>query len=91
MLNRLREETPFKEVPIRLIVRERRRAELDDLLSGRHQQRRSARGAGRGAGAGEGAAPGTLEEDVAEDDLLTEDLLEGFDEEDSGESGGGAR
>ena len=39
LLNRMREELPFSEVPIRLIVRERRRAELDDLLSGAHHQR----------------------------------------------------
>lgn len=37
MMNRFREELPFREVPIRLIIRERRRAELKDLLSGRHR------------------------------------------------------
>lgn len=41
MLNRLRENTPFKEVPIRLIIRERRRADLEDLLSGAHAQRKA--------------------------------------------------
>lgn len=80
MLNRLREETPFKEVPIRLIVRERKRAELDDLLSGRHQQQRAARGAGAGVGT-EGAGP-IADDEVVEDELLAEDLLEGFDDED---------
>lgn len=41
LLNRLRDELPFGEVPIRLIIRERQRAELRELLSGR---------GGRGAG-----------------------------------------
>lgn len=41
MLNRLREATPFKEVPIRLIIRERRRADLEDLLSGAHAQKKA--------------------------------------------------
>ena len=41
MLNRLRENTPFKEVPIRLIIRERRRADLEDLLSGAYAQRKA--------------------------------------------------
>lgn len=42
MLNRLRERVPFDEIPIRLIIRERQRAELDDLLSGRHKREREA-------------------------------------------------
>lgn len=42
MLNRLRERVPFDEVPIRLIIRERQRAELDDLISGRHKREREA-------------------------------------------------
>ena len=33
MLNRFREELPFGEVPIRLIIRERRREELSELLT----------------------------------------------------------
>lgn len=45
LLNRLRETTPFTEVPIRLIIRERRRADLGDLLSGRHRGQRTPAGA----------------------------------------------
>jgi hypothetical protein len=33
MLNRLAEETPFEEVPIRLIIRDRTRARPDDLYA----------------------------------------------------------
>lgn len=42
LLNRLHELTPFTEVPIRLIFRERKRADINDLLSGKHrgEQRR---------------------------------------------------
>jgi len=40
LMNRLREHTPFKEVAIRLIIRERKRADLNDLLSGEHAKRR---------------------------------------------------
>lgn len=36
LMNRFREELPFGEVPIRLIVRARKRAELHDLLTGEH-------------------------------------------------------
>ena len=42
VLNRLRELTPVQEVPIRLIVRARRRAELEELLSGAHKRSRAA-------------------------------------------------
>lgn len=42
LLNRLREELPFTEVPIRLLFRERKRARLGDLLSGRHAAARAA-------------------------------------------------
>jgi hypothetical protein len=48
LLNRLREELEFGEVPIKLLIRARKRAELDDLLSGRHAESK-----GRGAGLGE--------------------------------------
>ncbi len=40
MLNRLAERTPFEEVPIRLIIRDRKRARLEDLLSGDHRAQR---------------------------------------------------
>jgi len=41
LMNRLREATPFGEVPIRLILRERKRAELQDLLSGAHARKKA--------------------------------------------------
>jgi GTP-binding protein len=94
MLNRLREETDFKEVPIRLIVRERKRAELDDLLSGRHQQRRAASGAGGvGVGvAGEGTEGFGADDDILADEMLAEDDLpesaEGFEMEMEGDEDG---
>ncbi|TVQ31108.1 MAG: ribosome biogenesis GTPase Der [Phycisphaeraceae bacterium] len=37
LLNRLAEMTPFEEVPIRLIIRDRKRARLEDLLAGDHK------------------------------------------------------
>ncbi|MBL8744946.1 MAG: ribosome biogenesis GTPase Der [Phycisphaerae bacterium] len=37
LMNRLHEELPFGEVPIRLIIRERQRVELSELKSGRHR------------------------------------------------------
>ncbi|MGP1347587.1 MAG: ribosome biogenesis GTPase Der [Phycisphaerales bacterium] len=42
LMNRIREELPFEEIPVRLLVRERRRAELGDLLSGEHRRQQSA-------------------------------------------------
>ncbi len=71
LLNRLREELPFKEVPIRLIIRERKRAELKDLLSGQHRHQRRAMEEAGALGAGEGPAL-----DGAEDDILTDELLD---------------
>lgn len=38
LLNRIREEAPYAEVPIKLIVKERRRARLSDLLEGERQR-----------------------------------------------------
>ncbi len=38
LLNRIREMTPFAECPVRLIIRARKRAELEDLLSGEHRK-----------------------------------------------------
>jgi GTP-binding protein len=38
LMNRLHEELPFGEVPIRLIIRERQRVELSELKSGRHRE-----------------------------------------------------
>lgn len=80
MLNRLREETPFKEVPIRLIVRERKRAELKDLLSGRHRQQRAAAG---GATLADGF---DADESMLVDELMDDsDMPEGFEMEIEGE------
>lgn len=38
ILNRLAERTPFEEVPVRLIFRERKRASLAELKSGAHRE-----------------------------------------------------
>ena len=40
LLNRLAERTPFAEVPIRLLIRERKRADVKDLISGDYRRRR---------------------------------------------------
>lgn len=44
IINRLREELPFPEVPIRLIFRARSRATLDELISGAHRRKREGNG-----------------------------------------------
>jgi len=44
LLNRLSERTPFEEVPIRLLIRDRKRARLEDLKAGHHRARRQAEG-----------------------------------------------
>ena len=44
MLNRLAEQTPFDEIPVRLIIRDRKRASLEDLISGEYRKRRKAEG-----------------------------------------------
>ncbi len=44
LLNRLREQTPFAEVPIRLLVRERKRAALSDILTGEYARQAAAEG-----------------------------------------------
>ncbi|MCA9306211.1 MAG: ribosome biogenesis GTPase Der [Phycisphaerales bacterium] len=72
MLNRLRERVPFDEVPIRLIIRERQRAELDDLLSGRHKREREAQQAAALL-VDEHNAP--IEIDLGDDDDDSEDLM----------------
>ncbi|MEM9082005.1 MAG: ribosome biogenesis GTPase Der [Planctomycetota bacterium] len=47
LLNRFREMLPFQEIPIRLIIRQRRRMELEELLSGeRIKAKRMAEGGG---------------------------------------------
>ncbi len=67
LLNRLREVTPFAEVPIRLILRERKRAELQDLLSGAHARRKAAEsGAAFGADGVEGIEDEYLDEAIAD-------------------------
>lgn len=42
LLNRLREALEFPEVPIKLIIKERKRARIEDLLSGEHQRLKEA-------------------------------------------------
>ncbi len=48
LLNRFRELTPFAEIPVRLLFRQRKRADLADLLSGKHRADQRAR---KGSGA----------------------------------------
>lgn len=59
MLNRLRERTPFTEIPIRMIIRERRRADLDELLSGEYRRKKA------------GGAPKI---EGVEEELITEEI-----------------
>lgn len=80
ILNRLRETTPFAEIPIRLIVRERRRADLDDLLSGEHRARKEAERSGGG-----GAAFGV---EGIEDELVAEEARRARRERDDASVGG---
>lgn len=42
LLNRLRAALEFPEVPIKLIIKERKRARIEDLLSGEHQRLKAA-------------------------------------------------
>lgn len=49
LLNRLREQLPFAEVPIKLIVKERKRARMEDLLSGEYQRMKLAAEDGGGS------------------------------------------
>ncbi len=68
MMNRIRERTPFVEVPVRLLLRERKRADLNDLLSGEHrkQQDKKREAASKNAGFSvEG-----VDEDVVLEELL---------------------
>lgn len=81
LLNRFREELPYPEVPIKLIIRARKRANLEDLLSGDHARQKEAEalaaagasdapgdwedGAGSGAAAGVDASLAELPEDAA--------------------------
>jgi GTP-binding protein len=44
LLNRLRDDTPVSEVPMRLLVRERKRADLADLLTGEYARQAAAEG-----------------------------------------------
>jgi GTP-binding protein len=59
LLNRFREELPYAEVPIKLIIRARKRANLEDLLSGDHARQREAEAL---AAAGASDAPLDAEE-----------------------------
>lgn len=40
LLNALRRELPYPEVPIKLIIKNRRRARMEDLATGEHQRRK---------------------------------------------------
>ncbi len=44
LLNRFREALPYPEVPIKILVRSRKRADLQDLLTGAHARKRAAPG-----------------------------------------------
>lgn len=74
LMNRIREELPFEEIPVRLLVRERRRAELGDLLSGEHRAQQEAY---RSIAAGEAMLDEAGEEPDA--DLELDDLDVPFD------------
>ena len=50
LLNRFRQMTPFEEIPVRLLFRARKRADLGDLLSGKHRADQRAK---KGIGGGE--------------------------------------
>jgi len=41
LLNRIAERTPFTEVPVRLIIRDRKRAEVKELISGDYRKRKA--------------------------------------------------
>ncbi len=41
LLNRIAERTPFAEVPVRLIIRDRKRAEVKELISGDYRKRKA--------------------------------------------------
>jgi GTPase len=60
LINRLRETLPFAEVPIKLIVKERKRARMEDLLSGEYARMKQAADADGGTHAPE------LDAEVAE-------------------------
>jgi len=67
MLNRLAEQTPFDEVPVRMIIRDRKRANLEDLISGEYRKRKK--------------APGEEITELSEEDIREMDILDGVDVE----------
>lgn len=71
--NRLRETTPFTEVPVRLFFRERKRADIEDLLSGRHKRKQEARR--REAGEA-GPGGGKFSVDGIDDELIRQIMAE---------------
>lgn len=77
LMNRIREELPFEEIPVRLLVRERRRAELGDLISGEHRAQQEAY---RSIAEGEAILDDGSEE--IDPDLDYEDISTTFDLED---------
>ena len=81
LLNRLREELDLGEVPIKLLIRARKRAELDDLLSGRH-----AASKGRAIGVGDEADDASLLAQFGTSEREAGDIEvgDGFDGDDDG-------
>lgn len=72
LMNRIRERLPFAEVPVRLLLRARQRADLDDLLSGEHRRTKELERASRGGAGGgrpmiEGVDPELVDEVLAEE------------------------
>ncbi len=72
LLNRFREELPFSEVPIKLIIRERQRAGLRELL---------VRGKTKARVEAEAAAAGAVEGEITDEDFAAEMLLGEDDDE----------
>ena len=82
LMNRLREATPFGEIPIRLILRARKRAELQDLISGAHARKKAAEGDAEGFDV-EGIDKDVIDETLADVSLELEDFPEAsFDDDD---------
>lgn len=71
MLNRIRERTPFAEVPVRMLIRERRRADINDLLSGEHRKQQDAKRAAEDKG---GFSVEGIDEDMVREAMRTPEL-----------------
>jgi GTP-binding protein len=96
LVNRIRENVPFGEVPIKLLVKERRRARPEDLIAGERERLREEGAAvvGMDEGVGElvksGKAEAFFDDDESDlkgfDDatIAEEDILAGADIDDDG-------